>query len=122
MQCALMERNVSECNAYCAGRALLLAFDAMTTQCVESSEPAGGVLERLPSRFHLVRHRDLSGVSGTGVVAEGVVWSSGAVALHWPGRPRATSIWSSVDDLLAVHGHGGATKVQWIDPYGPLDN
>ncbi|GAB3935667.1 hypothetical protein GCM10029976_046240 [Kribbella albertanoniae] len=68
-----------------------------------------------PRRFHLVRHRDVSGVSGTGIVAEGAIWSSGAVALHWPGRPRATSVWASLDDLRIVHGHEGATEVRFLD-------
>jgi hypothetical protein len=68
-----------------------------------------------PRRFWLVRHRNGSHVSGTGIVAEGTVWSSGQVALHWPGQPVATSQWASLDDLLAVHGHGGWTSVEWID-------
>ena len=72
----------------------------------------------LPRRFHLLRHKDVSGISGTGVVAEGAVWSSGAVALHWPGHPQATSIWASVRDVLEVHGHDGATELVWLDP-GP---
>lgn len=68
-----------------------------------------------PRRFHLVRRKDPSGVSGTGVVAEGAVWSSGAVALHWPGHPRATSVWGSLEDLVAAHGHNGSTVVEWLD-------
>src|SRR5579872_1239536 len=39
--------------------------------------------ERTPRRFVLVRHEDVSGVSGTGVVAEGVAFSNGVVALQW---------------------------------------
>jgi hypothetical protein len=68
-----------------------------------------------PRRFWLVRHHDVSGVSGTGIVAEGTLWSSGQVAVHWPGRPQCTSNWGSLDELLAVHGHGGWTTVEWID-------
>ena len=34
-------------------------------------------------RFELHRDDDVSGVSGTGVVAEGVLFSSGRVALEW---------------------------------------
>ena len=95
----------------------------MTAQCVGSSARIGDESAlRAPSRFHLVRHRDVSGISGTGVVAEGVVWSSGAVALHWPGSPQATSIWSGIDSLLAVHGHDGATQVRWIDAHGSADD
>lgn len=68
-----------------------------------------------PRPFHLVRHADPTGVSGTGVVAEGAVWSSGAVALHWPGYPTSTSVWSGLDELLAAHGHDGDTVIEWLD-------
>lgn len=68
-----------------------------------------------PRRFWLVRHHDVSGISGTGIVAEGSLWSSGQVALHWPGQPTCTSTWASLADLLHVHGHGGWTTVEWID-------
>jgi hypothetical protein len=68
-----------------------------------------------PRRFWLVRHHDVARGSAAGIVAEGTVWSSGQVALHWPGRPLTTSLWASLDDLLAVHGHGGWTTVEWID-------
>jgi hypothetical protein len=68
-----------------------------------------------PRRFWLVRHHDVSGVTGPGIVAEGTLWSSGAVALHWPGHPRSTSQWGSLAELLAAHGHGGWTTVEWID-------
>ena len=74
-----------------------------------------GVECKLPRRFHLFRKVDVSGVSGTGVVAEGAVWSSGAVALHWPGHPRATSVWASIHDVMEAHGHEDATEVRWLD-------
>jgi hypothetical protein len=73
------------------------------------------LIDKPPRRFHLVRHVDATGVSGTGVVAEGAEWSSGAVALHWPGHPRATSIWASIDDLKIAHGHEGQTEVRYLD-------
>jgi hypothetical protein len=43
-----------------------------------------------PRTFVLDRRRDISGVSGTGLVAEGVVWSDGAVALRWSGENPTT--------------------------------
>ena len=71
--------------------------------------------QREPRLFHLVRNADVSGVSGTGTVAEGVQWSDGAVAVRWRGRWPATSVWESgLDAVLAVHGHGGATVVRWL--------
>lgn len=66
-------------------------------------------------RFELIRHVDVSGVSGTGPVAEGIEFSGGAVALRWTSTKPCTAVWDSIDDLLSVHGHDGATEVRWID-------
>lgn len=68
-----------------------------------------------PRRFALVRHVDYTGVSGIGVVAYGVVFSDGQVALRWCSTHPATSLWETLDDMLSIHGHGEATSVQWID-------
>jgi hypothetical protein len=66
-------------------------------------------------RFKLRRDRDISEVSGTGYVAEGVVFSTGAVALHWTGAYPATAVWPSIEAVVAIHGHQGATVVEWMD-------
>lgn len=66
-------------------------------------------------RFELHRDIDVSGVSGTGVVAEGVEFSSGHVAMRWHGKDASTCIWSSIRSAMAIHGHGGATRLVWID-------
>jgi hypothetical protein len=67
-------------------------------------------------RFKLIRHHDVSGVSGTGPVAEGVQFTDGAVALRWYGDYPTTTVWDGIDSVVAIHGHGGATEVEWIDP------
>ncbi|TWD72551.1 hypothetical protein FB561_7543 [Kribbella amoyensis] len=70
-----------------------------------------------PRCFQLVRHIDVSGISGTGIVAEGVEWSDGTVALRWKGRHPTTTVWQDgLDALLAVHGHNGATTIRWLNP------
>jgi hypothetical protein len=66
-------------------------------------------------RFVLNRSEDLSGTSGVGVVAEGVRFSDGVVALHWITTLRSTAVYNSVDELVAIHGHDGATQVVWAD-------
>lgn len=66
-------------------------------------------------RFRLVREHDVSGVSGTGVVAEGVQFADGACCIRWGGDHRSTVVWDSVTDALAIHGHGGATHIEWVD-------
>jgi hypothetical protein len=66
-------------------------------------------------RFLLVREKDLTGVSGIGIVAEGAVFSNGLSIIRWLREPHAVGMYQSVTDLIAVHGHGGATQVQFID-------
>jgi len=69
-----------------------------------------------PTRlWHLHRDEDLSGMSGTGVVAEGVQWPDGQVAYRWTTDPSTTQLASSVEDVEHIHGHGGKTRVVWHD-------
>jgi len=67
--------------------------------------------------FRLVRTEDVSGVSGTGVVAEGVEFSSGVVALTWL-SPWPTSVVfhdRGIESVLHVHGHNGLTQLVFDD-------
>jgi hypothetical protein len=74
-----------------------------------------------PRVFVLVRHRDVSGVSGTGVVAEGTVWSDGSACLRWPGRHGAAAFWpGGVQAIEAVHRHHGSTQVRYLDDPGAV--
>lgn len=66
-------------------------------------------------RFDLIRHHDVSGVSGEGKVAEGVQFSDRTLALRWLGDHPATAVWPSLESVLAVHGHNGLTEVRWVD-------
>lgn len=66
-------------------------------------------------RFHLNRLVDVSGISGTGIIAEGCEWHDGQVTLSWFGRYHSQEQWHSVEDMMAVHGHGGTTKLEWVD-------
>lgn len=67
-------------------------------------------------RFELHRDLDVSGVSGVGVVAEGVEFSDGAVVVRWiTGEHRSTVVWPGIESVEAIHGHGGATRVVWLD-------
>lgn len=43
-------------------------------------------------RFVLVRHRDVTGVSGTGVVAYGVEFPDGAAAVRWTSEHPCTTV------------------------------
>lgn len=68
-------------------------------------------------RFHLRRVEDVSGVSGIGVVAEGVEFIDGSVGLHWVSALPMTSwgIYRSIEEVIAIHGHEGRTLLEWVD-------
>lgn len=65
--------------------------------------------------FTLVRSEDPSGVSGTGVVADGAVFrDDGRVVVKWRNSANPYPLpFPSIEALLAVHGHGGKTQVHW---------
>ncbi|MEU3447214.1 hypothetical protein AB0H29_08285 [Streptomyces thermolilacinus] len=69
-----------------------------------------------PRRFILRRHVDVSGVSGTGAVADGVLWPDGTASVRWRGEHPSIVFWDrgrvSVEH---IHGHQGATEIEWID-------
>ena len=64
-------------------------------------------------RFKLVRSIDVSGVSGTGIVAEGVIWHDGQVTLSWYGQYHSIEAHPSIQQIRKLHGHKGSTKVVW---------
>lgn len=66
-------------------------------------------------RFELHRDIDISGVSGCGIVAQGVVADSGKVALFWRGQYPSVDIKDSMEHVVAIHCHGGLTRVVWLD-------
>jgi hypothetical protein len=66
-------------------------------------------------RFHLFRNKDYSGVSGVGVVAEGVEFTDGTVAMKWLSNISALTVFQSIYDVEKIHGHRGSTEVVWID-------
>lgn len=63
-------------------------------------------------RFYLLRLEDETGVSGTGVVARGVLWADGKVAMRWVvGDYRSTALYDDIFGVEAIHGHDGKTVV-----------
>jgi hypothetical protein len=64
--------------------------------------------------FHLQRDEDVSGVSGTGKVAEGVQFRNGRVVIQWiVGEHQSTVLWDDIESVKAIHGHNGSTKIVW---------
>lgn len=79
-----------------------------------------------PRRFELVRTDDVSGTSGTGVVAVGVAYPDGAVHMQWRNNDNESLETRSngcsfkpapdgVESTVEIHGHEGRTELRWID-------
>lgn len=68
-------------------------------------------------RFILQRDVDETGVSGTGVVAEGVVFSSGVVALQWLGGFPTSVVFHDrgLESVEVIHGHNGKTQIVFLE-------
>lgn len=66
-------------------------------------------------RFFLKRTEDVSGISGTGRVAFGIQMPSGRVVIEWLTSTSSEGIYNSVEECIQIHGHEGATAIEWID-------
>lgn len=68
--------------------------------------------------FVLKRKEDPSGISGTGVVAEGVEFHDGSVALRWiKGDHHSTVIHQNMQSVAAIHAPTHTTEIV----YGPVE-
>lgn len=66
-------------------------------------------------RFHLLRDHDVSGISGTGHIADGVLWDNGTVTICWRGPHESVVHRRSVRSVEEIECHGGATRIVWDD-------
>lgn len=66
-------------------------------------------------KFHLWRDRDETGVSGTGKIAEGCVFSNGWVSLVFLTQVSSLAFYSCIEDVEFIHGHKGSTRVVFED-------
>ena len=65
--------------------------------------------------FQLRRNEDMHGMSGTGIVAEGIQFTDGAVVMRWLGSEPTFEILKDIGAVTYLHGHGGRTIVEWDD-------
>jgi hypothetical protein len=63
--------------------------------------------------FYLDRIHDESGISGTGRVAEGIIFSNGWCALHWLTDHTSVAFYTSIEEVEAIHGHNGKTQLSF---------
>lgn len=76
--------------------------------------------------FRVIRDTDITGLSGTGVVAHGATFPDGTTVVRWreldPTDPnyargvRATTVvFPNAEAVEALHGHNGATTLAYDD-------
>ena len=65
--------------------------------------------------FELIREIDISGVSGTGIVAEGIIFSDGRIAMRWLTETATTVIFDCIEDVQTIHGHNGSTVIRYVN-------
>ena len=81
--------------------------------------------------FTVCRQSDETGVSGEGVIIEGIIWATGQCVIHWlyPPPRGGFAIFDSLEDFLKVHVHphpGNGTILTYSDgeqiTYGGKEN
>ncbi|HTY35375.1 hypothetical protein [Mycobacterium sp.] len=87
-----------------------------TCECPCHMTPPGTPRHDDPRPFLLVRDEDVTGVSGTGVVAQGVEFADGVVALRWLSEWPTSVVFhdEGIRSVETVHGHGGKTRIVWV--------
>ncbi|MBU1891210.1 hypothetical protein KJ782_07050 [Patescibacteria group bacterium] len=72
-----------------------------------------------PRRFQLLRKEDVTGVSGAGIIVEGVEFTNGTVVFRWLSERASVTIFpreeGGMAGVLEKHGHDGKTVVVWLD-------
>jgi hypothetical protein len=63
--------------------------------------------------FSMVRSEDVTGFSGTGIVADGVEFDDGTTVIRWRGDHKSTVVWDSMESAIRVHGHDGRTVFEF---------
>jgi len=66
-------------------------------------------------RFVLNRLVDETGISGTGIVAEGIEFENGKCVLSWLTQPSSIVVHENMENVVKIHGHVGKTQIEWID-------
>lgn len=61
--------------------------------------------------FYLLRHEDLHGHAGLGVVAEGVIFDDGSAVMTWLTKWKTVTTFECVQAVHELHSHQGRTEV-----------
>ena len=61
--------------------------------------------------FVLLREEDVSGVSGVGIVAEVVEFTTGKTVVAWQIPYFSVEVHDTLESVERIHGHGGKTRL-----------
>ena len=67
--------------------------------------------------FVLRRTEDVTGVSGTGIVADGALFPAAGqnkAVVRWRGERGSTVVWDRIQHVKEIHGHDGRTAIEII--------
>jgi hypothetical protein len=83
-------------------------------------KPPANAAPRGIETFTVCRQSDESGISGVGVVIEGVLFATGHVILHWltPAPRGSISVFDSLNDFRQIHSDPHPTNktiITWAD-------
>lgn len=67
--------------------------------------------------FELQRQEDATGVSGTGTVAQGIIFDNGKVCLTWLTEYSSVAVYDSIEEVIKIHGHDGKTLIVQVAQY-----
>lgn len=69
-----------------------------------------------PTSYQLIRHQDVSQVSGVGHIANVWWWPDDDVAIvEWLGSwPTVTIHWQGIESVQHINGHGGKTEMRMV--------
>ncbi len=62
---------------------------------------------------HIMRHKDVHGVSGTGKVADVFEATNGKCMVVWISAHSSVNVYDHIKDVETTHSHGGKTLVVW---------
>jgi hypothetical protein len=69
----------------------------------------------LTRKIALYRKEDVSGNSGCGYIATGLIFPSGFVIVEWLSVEKSMEFCHSVAQLEKLHSHDGRTEVRYLD-------
>jgi len=66
--------------------------------------------------FYLQRNKDISGVSGEGIIAIGAKFPSGVCIVEWLTFTTTITHFKNLEHVKEIHGHQGATEIIMGNP------